>query len=253
MNAFILAYCTLVIAQLHSDAHVVKMPLEAVQVLFSAVRIAGATIKGKASTHERHPLVRWAACHRSHMKFMFKLALALFAEYVRRYNKKETDPADIKNGHVERLKEVIYNSEMPHCIPGGDPPDAMDVHVWDDANTARARREWNEKEAKAQAEAEAAGERRRKRRATPPCDSMVLATADLPEGIKCFPLCMPKKYHVFDTDGSPCCIASYQNYYYHEKLNGTSIKSNMYTYNQVRKWPEPFDNFKDVGQATMLN
>ena len=89
MNAFILACCVLVIAQLHSDAHVVKMPLEAVQVLFSAVRIAGATIKGKASTHERHPLVRWAASHRSHMKFMLKLALALFAEYVRRYNKKQ--------------------------------------------------------------------------------------------------------------------------------------------------------------------
>lgn len=56
VNVFILSKDPVEAAKYHCDKHVVKMPTEAAQMLFTAARLLGYPCKdGYKSTHERHP------------------------------------------------------------------------------------------------------------------------------------------------------------------------------------------------------
>ena len=46
MNVFVLAAAVCDAAELHNDAHVVKMPQEGVQILSPALRLLGNTLQG---------------------------------------------------------------------------------------------------------------------------------------------------------------------------------------------------------------
>ena len=143
MLAALLARCAARCAALHSDCHVQKPANEAVQILFTALRLAGVTIPGWGSTHARHPLVRWAACHRSHLRHILALALALFAERLRRYPPTDKDPkipAAKAGGHLDRIAQAVAEAALPNALPDGDgPPDAAAVLAWDERETRRVR------------------------------------------------------------------------------------------------------------------
>ena len=117
---------------------------EAVQILFTALRLAGVTIPGWGSTHARHPLVRWAACHRSHLRHILALALALFAERLRRYPPTDKDPkipAANAGGHLDRIAHAVAEAALPNALPDGDGlPDAAAVLAWDERETRRRAR-----------------------------------------------------------------------------------------------------------------
>ena len=229
MNLFWLAKLAKESAKLHNDNHVVKMPLEATQSAYTALRLAGVELGDEAykATHNHHPLIRWAACHRNHLRAAVAFGVVeLFGEYHARKPGKRHKT--VRDGHVDRLQRLADTGSLPNSLPdSAEAPDEAAVVAWDAA--FRAKRD-------DPANCTAAG-RKRKRK---PLEPMVLATVDLPDGLSTIPLCMPAEYHVRDADGALCGVASYRNYYLKAKLNGTSSATNMYTYYGEREWPAPF-------------
>lgn len=70
------------------DAHVVKMPIEAAQILGTVLRLAGATDDALARvTHARHPCTLWAASSREAARWLLLHGVALCDEYTHRYGR----------------------------------------------------------------------------------------------------------------------------------------------------------------------
>ena len=129
MNIFILDEDIKTCAQYHCDQHVVKMILESVQILCTALNKKGFTTPYK-STHMKHPSVLWVEASYDNFIWLRELTLELNAEYKYRYNK-ETDHKSINT-----LKQI-----QDHTYPavGLTPfPQAMPDHykVKDDPVTA---------------------------------------------------------------------------------------------------------------------
>ena len=81
MNVFVLSKDPVEAASFHCDKHVVKIPTEAAQMLFTAARRIGYPCPdGYKSTHQRHPCTVWAGKHISNWAWLFKHAKALGAE-----------------------------------------------------------------------------------------------------------------------------------------------------------------------------
>lgn len=73
-------------AKFHCDQHVVKMILESVQIMCTALNKKGITTPYK-STHIKHPCVLWAEKSYDNFLWLTKLTLALNDEYKYRYHK----------------------------------------------------------------------------------------------------------------------------------------------------------------------
>lgn len=86
MNIFILDQDIEKCAQYHCDQHVVKMILESVQLLCTALNKKGFTTPYK-STHINHPCVLWVEQSYDNFLWLKALTLALNKEYKYRYNK----------------------------------------------------------------------------------------------------------------------------------------------------------------------
>ncbi|MGF1688023.1 pyrimidine dimer DNA glycosylase/endonuclease V [Photobacterium japonica] len=86
MNIFILDDDIQTCAQAHCDQHVVKMILESVQLLCTALNKKGFETPYK-STHPKHPCVLWVEASYDNFLWLRDLALALNDEYKYRYNK----------------------------------------------------------------------------------------------------------------------------------------------------------------------
>ncbi len=93
MNIFVLDKDISKCAQAHCDQHVVKMILESVQMLCTALNKKGFTTPYK-STHIKHPCVLWLEASFDNFLWLKALALALNEEYKYRYHK-ETDHKSI--------------------------------------------------------------------------------------------------------------------------------------------------------------
>lgn len=236
MNLFWLAKRAKKTARLMNDNHVVKMPLEATQSMYMALRLAGVELGDAAylPTHNHHPLIRWAACHRNHLRIsVVTHVVQLFGEYHARNPGKRHKT--VRDGHVDRLERLAKMGSLPNSLPDSvESPDEAAVLGWDAA--FRAALEAKRADPSDPDNYTKSG-RKRKRE---PLEPMELATVDLPHGLKTLPLCMPEEFHVRDADGALCGVASYRNYYLKAKLNGTSPASNMYTYYGKREWPAPF-------------
>jgi hypothetical protein len=89
MNIFILDENIEKCAEYHCDKHVIKMILESVQMLCTALNKKGFTTPYK-STHVKHPCVLWVEDSFDNFVWLRKLALALNNEYRFRFEK-ETD------------------------------------------------------------------------------------------------------------------------------------------------------------------
>ena len=86
MNIFVLDKNINKCARYHCDQHVVKMILESVQMLCTALNKKGITTPYK-STHQKHPCVLWVEDSYSNFVWLKKLAIALNAEYKYRFEK----------------------------------------------------------------------------------------------------------------------------------------------------------------------
>ena len=93
-------------AAYHCDQHVVKMILESVQMLCTALNKKGFTTPYK-STHVKHPCVLWVEESFDNFIWLQDLAIALNDEYAYRYNKK----TDHKSMSVlPRIKQHRFES-----------------------------------------------------------------------------------------------------------------------------------------------
>jgi hypothetical protein len=86
MNIFVLDTDIETCARYHCDQHVVKMILESVQMLCTALNKKGFTTPYK-STHTKHPCVLWVEESYSNFLWLQDLALALNSEYRFRFEK----------------------------------------------------------------------------------------------------------------------------------------------------------------------
>jgi len=103
MNIFILDTDIETCAQYHCDQHVVKMILESVQMLCTALNKKGFTTPYK-STHIKHPCVLWAEESFGNFLWLKNLALALNTEYRFRYER--------DSDH----KSISVLNEITNCI-----------------------------------------------------------------------------------------------------------------------------------------
>jgi hypothetical protein len=116
MNIFWLAALFSANAAAHCDQHVVKMPLEAVQLLYTAWSVLepeeqqwrpraplnkAGTQHGYRKTHVNHPLARWVRRSTTNYQMCADYALAVCAEYSRRYGGKQMHAEQ----HAQWLKE----------------------------------------------------------------------------------------------------------------------------------------------------
>ena len=86
MNIFVLDKSTDRCAQYHCDQHVVKMILESVQILCTALNKRGLATPYR-STHVKHPCVLWVEKSFDNFCWLKDLAIALNEEYRFRYEK----------------------------------------------------------------------------------------------------------------------------------------------------------------------
>ena len=86
MNIFILDKNIQRCARYHCDQHVVKMILESVQMLCTALNKKGMSTPYK-STHVKHPCVLWVESSFDNFLWLQGLALALNTEYRYRFDK----------------------------------------------------------------------------------------------------------------------------------------------------------------------
>lgn len=86
MNIFYLHHNPRKCAKYHFDRHVVKMILESVQLLCSAIWMTGGEAPYKLS-HKNHPSSIWARASKANWLWLQQLAFALCEEYTFRYGK----------------------------------------------------------------------------------------------------------------------------------------------------------------------
>ena len=86
MNIFVTSICPITSARFLDDKRVVKMILEAAQMLSTALRYHGLNVGYKA-THANHPCNVWARQSRANWYWLYTHAVALCEEYTRRYSK----------------------------------------------------------------------------------------------------------------------------------------------------------------------
>ncbi|QJR80441.1 hypothetical protein CA267_006470 [Alteromonas pelagimontana] len=107
MNIFVLDTDIEKCAQYHCDQHVVKMILESVQLLCTALNKKGFSTPYK-STHVKHPCVYWVEESYDNFQWLCNLTLALNAEYQYRYEKAQ--------GHksiavLNEIRDLRYSSK----------------------------------------------------------------------------------------------------------------------------------------------
>jgi len=117
MNIFILDKDIEKCAQYHCDQHVVKMTLESVQILCTALNKKGFTTPYK-STHIKHPCVLWVEESYENFTWLKNLAIELNTEYRLRF-KKDSDHKsmsvlnEISNFEYKALGLTEFAQAMP--------------------------------------------------------------------------------------------------------------------------------------------
>jgi hypothetical protein len=100
LNIFALDYVPSYAARFHCDKHVVKMCLEAAQMLST---VAGV---GYRPTHQNHPCTLWAAHSLSNYRWLWRLCHALGVEYHYRYGK-------VHKSHILLHEVLPYDIDIP--------------------------------------------------------------------------------------------------------------------------------------------
>ncbi|MGD9659896.1 MAG: pyrimidine dimer DNA glycosylase/endonuclease V [Porticoccaceae bacterium] len=125
MNIFVLDTQIDKCARYHCDQHVVKMILESVQLLCTALNKKGFATPYK-STHQNHPCVLWVEESYSNFVWLQKLTIALNKEYQYRYKTGKSHKSmavlpEIAACRYEDIGLPPFAQAMPeqYKIPGG--------------------------------------------------------------------------------------------------------------------------------------
>lgn len=122
MNIFFLAVHPAHAAELLCNAHVVKMLLETVQILYTVLHKYNTRFKSSISaykqTHKGHPMVCWAAMARTHFYWLLMHGKALADEHARRY------PNSVQHKCVVHLKRIA-RMRAPQSMPKRASVDAI--------------------------------------------------------------------------------------------------------------------------------
>ncbi|WP_297476680.1 pyrimidine dimer DNA glycosylase/endonuclease V [uncultured Photobacterium sp.] len=117
MNVFILDHDINKCAQYHCDQHVVKMILESVQLLCTALNKKGFATPYK-STHMNHPCVLWVEKSYDNFLWLKALTLALNKEYKYRYNKTTDHKSIAVLAEIERYSyDAIGLTPFAQAMP----------------------------------------------------------------------------------------------------------------------------------------
>ena len=118
MNIFALNSDPILAAQNHVDKHVVKMPLEASQILCTVVRGLGGEARYKP-THKNHPCTRWAGESSGNYEWLVQLGLALCNEYTYRYGKRHACEAVLRevSAPLPNLLRIAPRSAFALAMP----------------------------------------------------------------------------------------------------------------------------------------
>ena len=117
MNIFILDQDIQKCAQYHCDQHVVKMILESVQMLCTALNKKGFETPYK-STHSKHPCVLWVEASYQNFIWLSDLTLALNDEYHFRYEKKQDHKSIAVLSQISKYRfEDIGLTEFAQAMP----------------------------------------------------------------------------------------------------------------------------------------
>ncbi|OXY81134.1 pyrimidine dimer DNA glycosylase/endonuclease V [Oceanimonas doudoroffii] len=117
MNIFILDNDIERCARYHCDQHVVKMILESVQILCTALNKKGFETPYK-STHVKHPSVLWVEASYDNFQWLSQLTLALNAEYRYRYRKEQDHKSMPVLAQIQQLKyPAIGLTEFAQAMP----------------------------------------------------------------------------------------------------------------------------------------
>ena len=112
MNIFVTDRDPEVAARSLCDKHVVKMPLESAQILSAVSWKLGVAAPYKL-THARHPCVLWADERRANWDWLVQHALALCAEYERRYHRQHAAHAVITHCEARGGRPVQVGPRTP--------------------------------------------------------------------------------------------------------------------------------------------
>jgi hypothetical protein len=129
VNLFVLHRDPGIAARSQCDRHVVKMTLEAAQILSSAAQLLGQRGPYRA-THLAHPCVTWTAAARGNWEWVVAHGLALAAEYRRRYGRPHGSLTALhwasgrRVGPRDRRRRQPFVQCMPERYRGSDPVEA---------------------------------------------------------------------------------------------------------------------------------
>lgn len=131
MNIFYLSHDPEKAAAYHYNRHVVKMPLEAAQMLCTAHRFYGNDNVPYKIAHLNHPTSIWVRSDALHYYWTYDYMIALGKLYTERYGKFHLT--------IEKCHDVL--SYLPEGIPDSgswtDPPQCMpDIYKDDDCRIA---------------------------------------------------------------------------------------------------------------------
>lgn len=129
MNIFVLDINIDKCARYHCDQHVVKMILESVQMLCTALNKKGISTPYK-STHQKHPCVLWVEDSYANFVWLKELTIALNVEYKYRFEKTSDHKSiavleEISDYQYENRGLTEFAQAMPEIykVPG-DPVSA---------------------------------------------------------------------------------------------------------------------------------
>ena len=116
MNIFYLDHDPIVAAKQLPDKHIVKMPVEAVQMLVSVLQrhdVLHEVNTKKGTRHKggyrHHPCTKWAGDSRANFLWLWTWGIALCKEYTFRYEK-----------HHFAERQLLTILQYAHDIPEGD-------------------------------------------------------------------------------------------------------------------------------------
>ncbi len=98
------------------DRHVVKMAVEAAQILCTAARTRFGQEAPYRATHAGHPCVAWAAARRANWEWLVRHGLALGDEYERRFGRVHASRAIVariaRQQHDRRLAKRSVGNQI---------------------------------------------------------------------------------------------------------------------------------------------
>jgi hypothetical protein len=122
MNIFVLDNDLEKSCQYHNDKHVVKMILEGIQILSTALWETGKSAPYK-STHKNHPCCIWAKKSLSNWRWLKSFVLALNNEKIFRYGKSHRSVEFLKEMEEPDIPDIgltPFVQAMPEIYRGKD-------------------------------------------------------------------------------------------------------------------------------------